>query len=118
MEITDGSNTLTPVTQNDLTNNEILAALTERDSKLTAYVNTKKENYPDLVQRTGETLDDFQESVNLASEYCQKYPELVPFQEAIINEAMQALIESHINDDQQINDRQAIEKGIKRFQKN
>jgi predicted DNA-binding protein YlxM (UPF0122 family) len=95
---------------------EQLAQLEERENQLKHYLNGSQMSVSDISNRANDSLNDFQESVNLASEYCQKYPELVPFQEAIINEAMLALIESHVGPDEQIDDRQALELGIKRFQ--
>jgi hypothetical protein len=73
-------------------------------------------NLAGLEQRIDNSLEDMEQSHQLALEYCQKHPDLVPFKDAIINEAMAALWESHLNDNEPIDDRKAIEQGIQRFQ--
>ena len=69
----------------------------------------------DVSQRANQTFAELEHSDALTAEYCQKYPELVPFKDAIINEAMAALLESHLGEGDQIDDRQAIDQGITRF---
>jgi hypothetical protein len=68
-----------------------------------------------VTQRASQSLAEVDQGDQLTAEYCQKYPELVPFKDAIINEAMAALFESHLAEGEQIDDRQAIEQGITRF---
>jgi hypothetical protein len=67
-------------------------------------------------KRVENTLDTFEDTVDLMEEYCKKHPQLVPFKESIINEAMQILLENHVSEDEAIDDRMALDAGLQRFQ--
>jgi hypothetical protein len=68
-----------------------------------------------MTERIQSSMDEYEDSHNLTDEYCKKHPDLAPFKDAIIHEAMLALLETHKNDDE-IDDRKAVELGIERFQ--